>query len=242
MTVLKGMVSGIGGPGCAIIMGTIVLVVTSLIVPGGPFIDNVDQTEFPEAIEALADNANLTHVITLLGILGAILVSFGLFSFFGLSGDTGSTTHAWLRFGLVLNLFHYAIFILASGLRHFLLIVEDGGVGTGGENEAVALGLHAAGIGLHFAFLTVSAVASMALGVGLARRFGSLNVYAAFCWLLVLAGVLGLVNVIVGEHFGDDLEVVAWISNIGILIAAVCLIVIGYGVHTGQSELVADNS
>ena len=45
-----------------------------------------------------------------------------------------------------------------------------------------------------------------------------------------------------GEHFGDNFEVVAWISNIGILIAAVCLIVIGYGVHTGQSELVADDS
>lgn len=242
MNVFKSMFTGIGGPGCALIIGTIVLVVTSLLIPGGPIIDNVDQTEFPEAIEALTDNGNLTHVVTLLSMLGAILVSFGLFSFFGLSAQAGSKTHAWLRFGVVLNLIHYVIFILGGGLRHLLVLVADGGIGTGGETESVTMSLHAAGVGLHFAFITVSSVASMALGVGLARRFSSLNVYAVACWLFVLAGVLGLVNVIVGEHIGDDLEAVALISNIGIFIAAACLIVIGFGIHTGQSELVADDS
>ena len=241
MNALKGMLTGIGGPGCAIIVGTIVLVVMSLILPGGPFIDNVDQTEFPEAVDALVANGTLTHVMTLLNILAAIVVSYGLFYLFRLKGDAGSTSHSLLRFGLVLNLFHYAIFIMSGGMRHLLVIVADGGVGTGGETEAVTMSLHAAGVGLHFAFITVSSVASIALGVGLARRFSSLNGYAVFCWLFVLAGVLGLVNVIVGEHIGDDLEVVAWISNVGIFIAAACLIVIGYGIHTGQSELTADD-
>ena len=88
------------------------MIITGFISPGGPFIDNVDQTVFPDAIKALADNGSLTHVVTLLGILASLAVAYGLFSFFPLAGREGGFVHSLLRFGLVLNLFHYAIFIL----------------------------------------------------------------------------------------------------------------------------------
>ncbi len=242
MNVLKNMFSGVGGPGCALIVGALLLIVTGLLLPGGPIIDNVDLTDLEASLGAMSDNDTLTHVMTLLAILGSLAVAFGLFSFFRLSGDEGSTGHAFLRFGLVLNLFHYGIFILSGGLRHFLLIVADGGVETGGQDQAIAMNLHSASIGLHFALLTVSSIGGILVGVGLARRFASLNVFASACWLLALAGLAGLVNVVVGEHVGSDLEAPALISSIVLFVGAVCLIVIGYGVHTGQSELVAGDS
>ena len=219
------------------------MIITGFISPGGPFIDNVDQTVFPDAIKALADNGSLTHVVTLLGILASLAVAYGLFSFFRLAGREGGFVHSLLRFGLVLNLFHYAIFILEGGMRHLLVLVADNGIGTGDhEQDAVMMSIHAAGVGLHFAFLTVSSVAGILLGVGLATRASSLNAFAGASWVLALAGLVGLVNVIVGEHIGGDIEAAAVISSIVLFVGAAALVVIGLGVLSGDDALTPEDS
>ena len=104
------------------------------------------------------------------------------------------------------------------------------------------MSIHAAGVGLHFAFLTVSSVAGILLGVGLATRASSVNAFAGASWVLALAGLVGLVNVIVGEHIGGDIEAAAVISSIVLFVGAAALVVIGLGVLSGDDALTSEDS
>ena len=49
------------------------MIVASFFYPGGPFINPVNQTDFPAAIAALGDQPNLGHVTTMLAVAGMLL-------------------------------------------------------------------------------------------------------------------------------------------------------------------------
>ena len=64
--------------GAALALGVILLFFALLFLPGGVLIDPVDQTDFPVAIAAMADNANISHAMTLLVIIAIMLEAYGL--------------------------------------------------------------------------------------------------------------------------------------------------------------------
>ena len=76
--------------GIALIAGVILTLFASLLYPGGVLIDSVDQTNFPGAIAAMSDNANLTHAMTLLMIFAVLLEAYGLLALFRLVGRQGA--------------------------------------------------------------------------------------------------------------------------------------------------------
>lgn len=227
------------GAGLAIILGVILAMVASLITPG-VIIDSVDQTDFPEAIEALADNSLLTHASTLIYMLGIVLQAFGLFAVFRTTEGRTGLANSLVRFGVVAAMVHYGIFIIALTTRHMTAIVLDHGVGLdAAQEETLALTLHGTGAALQFGFLAISGVSSMILGAGLAARFGKLDLFKGASLLFVLTGLVALLNVVIGQHAaGDEFEVIAIISIVFLWVAALCVLIFGIGVWQGRDELV----
>ena len=244
MNVLSSLCSAQRAPGTAIVLGLVVMIIALLLYPGGWLIDPSDPLDFNETLQAYADHDNLTHAVSFVIILCSLLISYGIFSFWRLQGPSGSLGHSMLRFGILVNLFHYGIYILTMGTRHLLVAVAQHTESLADPAAApeLMLVLHAASGGLHFAFVTISSVSGILVGIGLARRFSSLNATAAACWVFALAGVAGLVNVVVGQQAEIDPEAFIMASNIVLFVAAIALLVIGIGVIRGEKELIPEDS
>ena len=119
--------------------------------------------------------------------------------------------------------------------------IEVAGVPAGAEqiNDYLVM-LQASSGGLHYAFVIVSSVSGVILGLALARRFDTLNVYAAACWVFFLAGVAGLLNVFIGQQAEAAPEAFVIVSNLVLFVAAIALLVIGIGVTRSERELVPE--
>ncbi len=65
--------------GLALIVGVILLVLASLLFPGG-VMDPVDQTDFSAALDAAAANASLAHLASMLSIIGMFLYGYAAFT------------------------------------------------------------------------------------------------------------------------------------------------------------------
>ena len=236
--------SGNRAPGVAIVGGLAALMVALILYPGGWVVDATSSMDFQATIDAMVENDNLSHGVLSAVILSCLVVSYGILSFWRLS----DSEYALLRFGVLLNLFHYGIYILTMGMRHMLVAIaqhqdniEVDGVAASSEqiNDYLVM-LQASSGGLHYAFVIVSSMSGVVLGFALARRFDSMNVYAAACWVFCLAGVAGLLNVFIGQQAEAAPEAFVIVSNLVLFVAAFALLVIGIGVMRGERELVPE--
>jgi hypothetical protein len=236
------MLSDNKAAGWAIVGGLAVLMVALILYPGGWLIDATGSTDFQSTIDAMVENDNLSHVVLFTVVIACLVVSYGILSFWRLTDDDD----ALLRFGVLLNLFHYGIYILTMGMRHMLVAIAqhqdaievDGVPATAAQINDYLVMLQATSGGLHYGFVVVSSVSGVVLGYALARRFASLNVYAAACWMFCLAGVAGLLNAFIGQQAEAAPEAFVIVSNLVIFVAAIALFVIGVGVLRGERELV----
>ncbi len=244
MNVLRDMCSGSKAPGWAIVGGLGLMIVCLIIYPGGWAVGRADPLDFQATIQSMTDNDNLTHALSFVIILSSLAVAYGIFSFWRLSGPAGSLGHSLLRFGILVNLFHYGIYIMTFGMRHLLVAVSQHRDALVAPEQAdqLMLVLHATSGGLHFGFVTISSISGILVGIGLARRFGSMGLTAAACWVFALAGVAGLINVVIGQQAEVDPEAFIMASNIVLFVAAAALLVIGVGVLRGESELIPEES
>lgn len=242
---MMGMtLSGNRAPGVAIVGGLAILTVALILYPGGWFVDATSSMDFQATIDAMVENDNLSHLVLFAVIISCLVISYGILSFWRLS-DSGD---ALLRFGVLLNLFHYGIYILTMGMRHMLVAIAqhqdnievDGVPATAEQINDYLVMLQASSGGLHYGFVIVSSMSGVVLGLALARRFDSLNVYAAACWVFCLAGVAGLLNAFIGQQAEAAPEAFVIVSNLVLFVAAIALFVIGIGVMRGQRELVAE--
>ena len=222
------------------------MMVALFLYPGGWVVDATNSMDFQSTIDAMIENDNLSHVVLSGVIIASLAISYGIFAFWRLT----DSSDVLLRFGILLNLFHYGIYILTMGMRHMLVAIaqhqddiEVNGVAATPEqiNEYLVV-LQAASGGLHYAFAVVSSVSGVVLGLALARRFGSLNVYASACWVFFLAGVAGLLNAGIGQQVEMAPAAFVVASNLVLFVAAIALLVIGIGVMRGERELVPDGS
>ena len=242
---MGSILSGSRAPGLAIVVGLVLLIITLILYPGGWVVDAADSLDFQATIDAMTENDNLSHALFFVIILSALAISFGIFSFWKLGGSDDPL----LGFAILVNLFHYGIFILTMGMRHMLVAIAQhgdgiefrGGAPADGVVDSYLVMLQASSGGLHYAFVIVSSVSGILLGLALARRFTSLNITAAACWVFFLAGVAGLLNALVGQQAEVAPEAFVAISNIVLFVAAVALLVIGIGVLRGESELVPED-
>ena len=242
--VMGTMLSGNRAPGLAIVGGLALLMGALILYPGGWLVDATDSLDFQSTIDAMVENDHLSHAVLSAVILACLAISYGITSFWRLT----DSHDALLRFGVLLNLFHYGIYILTMGMRHMLVAIhqhqdaiEVDGVAASAEqiNEYLVM-LQASSGGLHYAFVIVSSMSGVVLGYALARRFDSMNVYAAACWVFCLAGVAGLLNVFIGQQASAAPEAFVIASNFVLFVAAIALLVIGIGVTRNEPELVPE--
>ena len=240
---------GAKAAGLAIMAGMVLTLVASLLFPGGPIIDSVDQTDFPAAAAALAANPILAHAMTLLVIVGMLLYSYGFIELLRLRGQGAGLGVSILRFGIVASLFSWGVFIVGFGVRHSAIYLMQQGVNAGEGTElqaefaTLALSSHITMMGLLLAFMVVNPIGSALVGFGLAARFSSMNIYKLASYGLVVIGLAGFINMVLALLLSDpDVVLHLTVSQLLLLVGSVCLFVIGAGLYGGQSELVAEGS
>ncbi len=228
--------------GLALIVGVVLSMVGSIIFPGGPIVENVDQTDFEGAIAVLAANPGLGHLTTLMVILGMLLHGYGLLGLFGLTRGGAGFQGPGLRFGIILSLFGWGLFTLSLAKRHMVIHLTQRAdlEETASLQEffdSAALTGHTEVAGLILGFIVIYPFASALTGLGLAPRFDGMDVFKAACYGLVLVGVLGFLNFIYALFVPEtDLVLHLLINNLVLMIGSVCLFVIGLGMYRGRSE------
>ena len=223
------------GGGLALIVGTVLVIIASIFHPGLLF-DPVDQVDFPKAIQALADSASLAHLVTMLTIIGMLLYIYAALTLLRVPQQHGA-----LRIGLFLSMFGWSLAIVGMGMRHLVIHLMQRGAGAGAEQavlESLALNVYAAMGGVLLTVIAIYPLASMLTGLGLAVRFGSMNIFKLASYALVGMGGLAGLNFLVFQHASDVDPIqllmvnsaLQWVGSVGLFIIAV-------GMYQGRSEL-----
>lgn len=238
--------SGAKAGGLAVMAGMVLTIVSSLLFPGGPLIDSVDQTDFAAAAAALAGSPTLAHAMTLLVIIGMLLYVYGFIELLRLRGQGSDFGASILRFGIVASIFSWCVFIVGFGVRHSAIYLMQQGVRAGegtalqAEFAGLAVSSHIAMMGLLLAFMVVNPIASTLVGLGLAARFGGLNIYRLAAFGLIVIGVAGFANIVLALLLSDpDVVLHLAISQLLLFVGSVSLFIVGAGMFRGRSELVA---
>ena len=230
--------------GLALIVGVILLVLASLLFPGGVLLDPVDQTDFPVALETMADNASLAHLASMLSIIGMFLYAFCALTWLRLPRQTG-LGGSLLRLGVFASLFGWALYAIAMGMRHFSIHLMQRGMQSGADEAFfadLALSVYAPMAGIVIALVAVYPVASVLVGLGLASRFGSMSIFKLASYGLVVMGVLATINFLVLQHVPDIDPVVLLRNDNGMLaFGSLCFVIIGLGMYQGQSDLTSED-
>ncbi len=229
--------------GLALITGVLLLVLASLVFPGGVLVDPVDQTDFPLALETMAGNASLAHLASMLSIIGMFLYAYCALTWLRLPRQTG-LGGSLLRLGVFASLFGWALYAIAMGMRHFSIHLMQRGMQAGADQAYfadLALSVYAPMAGIVIALVTIYPVASMLVGLGLASRFKSMNISRLASYGLVLMGVLAGINFLVLQHVPDIDPAVLLRNDNGMLaLGSLCFIIIGLGMYRGHSDLTSE--
>ena len=230
--------------GLALLVGVALLVLASLLFPGGVLLDPVDQTDFPVALDAMAANASLAHLASMLSIIGMFLSAYAALTWLRLPPQAG-VGGSILRLGVFASLFGWALYVIAMGMRHFSIHLLQRGMQSGADQaffEELALIVYAPMAGSVIALVAVYPVASILVGIGLASRFGSMSIFKLASYGLVVMGVLAIVNFLVLQHApGIDPLVLLRNDNTLLAFGSLCFIIIGLGMYRGRSELTSED-
>ncbi len=231
--------------GLALVVGVILAMVGSMIFPGGPVVESVDQTDFEAAIGALAGNPGLGHVTTLMVIVGMILHGYGLLALFGLARGNGGLNGPGLRFGIILSLFGWGVFILAMAKRLMVIhLTQRADIAETAQLreffDAAALTGHTEMAGLTLGFIALYPFGSALTGLGLISRFEGTDLLRLACYGLVGVGVVGFVNFVIALFTPDaNVETLLIVNNVVLAFGSVCLLILGIGMYRGRSEVTA---
>lgn len=230
--------------GLALIVGVILLVFASLVFPGGVLLDPVDQTDFPVALDSMAENASLAHLASMLSIIGMFLYAYAALTWLRLPQQTGLGS-SLLRLGVFTSLFGWGLYVVAMGMRHFSIHLMQRGMQSGADQamfESLALNAYTPMAGIVIALVAVYPVASVLVGLGLGSRFGPMSIFKLASYGLALMGVLAAINFLVLQHApGIDPIVILRIDNGMLSFGSLCFVIIGVGMYRGQSELSSDD-
>ena len=224
--------------GLALVVGVVLAMVGSMIFPGGLIVDTVDQTDFEAAIGALAGNPGLGHISTLMVIVGMLLHGYGLLALFGLARGGEGFSGPGLRFGIIVSLFGWGLFILSMAKRLMVIhLTQRADVAETAELEAffdaAALTGHTEMAGLILGFIALYPFGSALTGLGLVSRFEGTDLLKLACYGLVAVGVVGFVNFVVALF--TPTSTVQTLLTFGSL----CLLILGIGMYQGRSEVTA---
>ena len=231
--------------GLALIVGVAVAFVAPLFMPGYTFINSVDQTDFPKAVEALGDSPILAQWMNFLSLIALLLMAFGILRLYPLASQQPGLAGRLLQFGILATLIEWSIGILATGMRHFEIHLMQRASGEGAELaadlEAAALTVHIDVTAISLAFVALAPIASSIFGLGLSKRFAEMNLFKIASYVLVASGLVGLVNFLFALNAPDaGIRSLMLVNTIVLYIQGLCLIAVGYGMYKGREGLTAE--
>ena len=230
--------------GLALLGGVILMGFASLVFPGGVLLDPVDQTDFPAVLEAMAANASLAHLASMLSIIGMFLYAYAALTWLRLPQQPG-LGGSLLRLGVFTSLFGWSLYIIAMGMRHFSIHLMQRSMQSGADQamfESLALNVYTPMAGIIIALVAVYPLASILVGIGLGSRFGSMSIFKLASYGLAVMGILAAINFLVLQHApAIDPIVMLRIDNGMLSFGTLCFIVIGLGMYKGQRELTSDD-
>ena len=229
--------------GFSLAAGVILAFVSSYLHPGNTLINPVDQTDFPQAVAAIGDAANLSHVMTLL------LMSFGLLGLYPLAARQGGLGSAILRFGIFASILEWSCIVVGMGLRLFVthLTQRAANAPDGSELQALiesnALAIHTNSVAVLLTFVALFPLASMSVGLGTAIRIQTMNVFKIASYGLVLFGAAGLINFLIALFAGADAPNTYFaLNSVFLSLSAICLLAVGVGMYQGRSGLTEEGA
>ena len=237
--------------GLALIAGVVLIFVAPIFMPGYALINRVDQTDFAAAQAALADSPVLAHWVNYATIISLLLMAFGFLGLYSLASGQAGWGGKLLQFGIIASIIEWSILIVATGMRTFEIhllqrsaMAPDGTLSPADLAEA-ALAVHIGLTAVTLAFMALYPLASITVGLGLSNRFASMDVYKGAAYVMAVAGLLGLGNLMfalslpgVGLQFTSLLVV----NNIALYVGGICFIIIGYGMYRGRNGLAEEGS
>ena len=235
--------------GLALMAGVALVILASLFLPGNAFVSPVDQTDFVAARDALGDNAGLAHWMTFFTIASLLLLSFGLLGLFPAASRQGGLGGRLLQFGIIVSLIEWAVLIIASGMRHFVIhLMQRANLGddaslTPEQFEAAALAVHTDLTAVTLTFIALFPLATIMVGIGLSQRFGSMDIYKLTSYVLAIGGVIGLVIYLTAMSAPDlGIQTLLWINSVVLYIQSIGLFIIGYGMYKERKEFSQESS
>ncbi len=235
--------------GLALMVGMILAWIGGLFLPGFSIINPTDQTDFPAAVAALGDAAILAHWMNFIMLISMLLLIFGLLGFYPVASRQAGLGGKLLRFGIIASIIEWSTIIIVIGMRFFEIhlmqrsnMPHDGGELLPADFVAAALALHISLTAVLLASVMLYPLASIMVGLGIASRFASTNLYKVAGYVMAAAGLLGLVNILVAMNIPDaGIQNMFLINSIALYAAGVALFIFGFGMYRGQAEL-ADES
>lgn len=235
--------------GISLIVGVILTIVSSLLHPGIALINPVDQTDFLAAVGAMGDAPTLSHLMTILNILGMMLTSFGVLALFPLATSQGGLSGTFLRFGVFVSIVEWCSIVVGLGMRHYVVYLaqQAAAAPAGSELQAslqqTALMVHTSMSAVLVVFLTLFPFASFFLGAGLISRFQDLNANKIASYGLALFGLGGLLIFIIIMFAGvEDPNGLLLVNNVFLFLGSICLLTLGIGMYKGQPGLAEEGA
>ncbi|MXY00665.1 MAG: hypothetical protein F4Y67_07580 [Chloroflexi bacterium] len=228
--------------GIALMVGAVLMIVAGLFYPGVALIEPVDQTNFEAAMDVTGDYPSLSHVLTLLGIIGALGYAYGFMALYRAARHDSGIAASLLRFGVGTSFFGWAVFAVGMGMRHLVIFLVQIADGDEGYLHA-ALELQVAMSGVFLAAIMIYPFASFLTGLGLTPRFSSTGIHKIAAIGLVAVGVASLATIMFAQHTASpDFEVILVVNNLILAVGTVCLFAVGAGIYAGRNELTAQNA
>ena len=241
---MSGSVQGISGvsrsAGAALMGAVLVMIIGSQITPGISLIDPVKQSDLPLALDALGQNANLSHITTLLAMLAMLLYTRGFLSILQTVRSEPGLSGSVLRIGLGASIFGWAIFTIAMGMRHMAIhLVQRSAEEV--ELTASLSQLEAAGAvfvamtAVLIAFFAVFPIGTLLTGIGLAARFRTVGLGMIAAWGMVILGTAAFLNFHAAMHVTSfDPETMLQVNNVMLGVGSGMLFLLGLGLFRNR--------
>ncbi len=234
--------------GLALIAGVLVAFVAPLFMPGLVFVNPVDQIDFHAARDAMGDSAVLAQWMTFLTLISLLLMIFGFLGIYPLARRQAGLGGRLLQFGIIATIIEWSILIIATGMRHMEIhLMQRHNLAADGSQAAIdfevaALAVHIDLTAVSLAFVALAPIASSLFAIGLSARFAAMNLYKGACYLMLAAGIVGLVNFMFAMNAPDlGIDSLLFLNTIVLYLQGVCLMIIGYGMYRGRDQLAEES-
>ena len=229
--------------GLSFMVGMVLVFAGSVLMPGNFLIDMTDPADYSSTVDAWANNAILAQWMTLVTLISLVLMVFGAIGLYPLASSQGGLAGRLLQFGIIAVIIEWSLLIVVQGMRHFAIhLLQREALGHSGLDFAVvALETHVISIAVMMAFFALFPIGTLLLGLGLAGRFGSMDIYKIASYVLVIVGLIGVVNFLIAINSPDvGLDLLLYVNNSVLYLGGISLFIIGLGMYKGRSELTAD--